>query len=170
MASSFSTNLGVEVMASGEKSGTWGDITNFNLNIVDRLVSLGDLTASDTTTDLRIRLDSPVSGSSNVQTGMFSVINVKDSGSDLCGNNTITIAPNTASRFFIIKNSLSGSRSAIITQGSGSTVTIANGNTDIVFCDGAGSGAAVTSVGDSIQLTNNAAIAAEATSLAIALG
>ena len=52
MASSFSTNLGVEVMASGEKSGTWGDITNFNLNIVDRLVSLGDLTASDTTTDL----------------------------------------------------------------------------------------------------------------------
>ena len=79
MASSFSTNLGGEVMASGEKSGTWGDITNFNLNIVDRLVSLGDLTASDTTTDLRIRLDSPTSGSSNVQTGMFSVINVKDS-------------------------------------------------------------------------------------------
>ena len=170
MASSFSTNLGVEVMASGEKSGTWGDITNFNLNIVDRLVSLGDLTASDTTTDLRIRLDSPTSGSSNVQTGMFSVINVKDSGSDLGGNNTVTIAPNTASKFFIIKNSLSGSRSAIITQGSGSTVPIANGNTDIVFCDGAGSGAAVTSVGDSLQLTNNAAIAAEATSLAIALG
>ena len=43
MASSFSSNLGVEIMASGEKSGTWGDITNFNLNIVDRLVSLGDL-------------------------------------------------------------------------------------------------------------------------------
>ena len=99
MASSFSTNLGVEIMASGEKSGTWGDITNLNLNIVDRLVAFGELTASDTTTDLTIRLASPVSGSSNVQTGMFSVVNLKDSGSDLGGNNTVTIAPNTASRF-----------------------------------------------------------------------
>jgi len=170
MASSFSTNLGVEIMASGEKSGTWGDITNLNLNIVDRLVAFGELTASDTTTDLTIRLASPVSGSSNVQTGMFSVVNLKDSGSDLGGNNTVTIAPNTASRFFIIKNSLSGSRSAIITQGSGSTVTIASGKIDIVFCDGAGSGAAVTSVGDSLQLVNNPALADEATSLAIALG
>jgi len=170
MASSFSTNLGAEIMSSGEKSGTWGDITNFNLNIVDRLVSMADLTASDTTTDLTIRVASPTSGSSNVQTGMYSVINLKDSGSDLGGNNTVTVAPNSASRFFIIKNSLSGSRSAIITQGSGATVTIANGNVDIVFCNGAGSGAAVTSVGDTLQLTNNAAIAAEATSLAIALG
>ena len=61
MASSFSTNLGVEVMASGEKSGAWGDITNLNLNILDRVVSYGELTASDTTTDLTIRLGSPTS-------------------------------------------------------------------------------------------------------------
>ena len=170
MASSFSTNLGVEVMASGEKSGTWGDITNFNLNIVDRLVSFGEVTASDLTTDLRIRPDSPTSGQSNVQAGMYSIINVKDSGSDLGGNNTVSIVPNTSSRFFIIKNSLSGSRSAIISQGSGSTVTIANGKIDLVFCNGAGSGAAVTSVGDVLQVANNADVADQATSLAIALG
>tara|TARA_R110001592_G_scaffold294763_2_gene564596 strand:+ start:2437 stop:2949 length:513 start_codon:yes stop_codon:yes gene_type:complete len=170
MASSFSTNLGVEVMASGEKSGAWGDITNLNLNILDRVVSYGVLTASDLTTTLTIRLASPTSGSSNVQTGMFTVILLKDSGSDLGGTNVVTIAPNSSSRFFIIKNSLSGSRSAQIKQGTGTTVTIANGNTDLVFCDGAGSGGAVTSVGDSLQLTNNTAVAGTATALSIALG
>ena len=92
MASSFSTNLGVEVMASGEKSGAWGDITNLNLNILDRVVSYGVLTASDLTTTLTIRLASPTSGG------------------------------------------------------------------------------AVTSVGDSLQLTNNTAVAGTATALSIALG
>ena len=114
--------------------------------IVDRVVSYGELTASDTTTDLTIRLGSPTSGSSNVQTGMYSVILLKDSGSDLGGNNTVTIAPNTSSRFFI------------------------NGSSDLVFCDGAGSGAAVTSVAASLDLNNNTAIAGTATALSIALG
>ena len=84
MASSFSTNLGVEIMASGEKSGTWGDVTNFNLNIVDRLVSFGEITASDTTTDLTIRVASPTSGSSNVQTfGDITDVLVQGSGSNV---------------------------------------------------------------------------------------
>ena len=87
MASSFSTNLGIEKPASGELSGTWGDVTNFNFDIFDRITGAADLTASDLTTDLTIRAASPTSGQSNVQTGMFSVINLKDSGSDLGGTN-----------------------------------------------------------------------------------
>jgi len=170
MASSFSTNLGIEKPATGELSGSWGDVTNFNFDIFDRVTGAADLTASDLTTDLTIRAASPTSGQSNVQTGMFAVINLKDSGSDLGGTNVVTIAPNTASKFFIIKNSLTGSRSAQIQQGSGTTVTITNGNTEILFADGAGSGGGVVSVGDSLQLTNNADVAGSATALAIALG
>ena len=170
MASSFSTNLGIEKPNTGELSGTWGDVTNFNFDIFDRVIGASDLTASDLTTDLTIRLGSPTSGSTNVQTGMFAVINLKDGGSDLGGTNVVTIAPNTSSKFFIIKNSLSGSRAATIQQGSGATVTIANGNTDIVFCDGNGSTAAVTGVGASINLADNSEVAGQATALAIALG
>ncbi len=33
MASSFSTNLGIEKPATGELSGSWGDVTNFNFDI-----------------------------------------------------------------------------------------------------------------------------------------
>ena len=32
MPSAYSTTLGIELMVTGEKSGTWGDITNTNLN------------------------------------------------------------------------------------------------------------------------------------------
>ena len=139
-------------------------------NIVNVATIHAETLVGDLTTTLTIRLASPTSGSSNVQTGMFTVILLNDSGSDLGGTNVVTIAPNSSSRFFIIKNSLSGLRSAQIKQGTGTTVTIANGNTDLVFCDGAGSGGAVTSVGDSLQLTNNTAVAATATALSIALG
>ena len=35
MPSSF-TDLGIELMATGENSGTWGDKTNTNLNIINQ--------------------------------------------------------------------------------------------------------------------------------------
>ena len=49
-------------------------------------------------------------------------------------------------------------------------MSIPNGNTDIVFCDGAGSAAAVTGVGASLNLADNSEVAGQATALAIALG
>ena len=36
MASSYTTTLGIELMVTGEKSGTWGDITNTNLDIIEQ--------------------------------------------------------------------------------------------------------------------------------------
>ena len=37
MASTF-TNLGVELMATGENAGTWGTKTNANLNLAEQLL------------------------------------------------------------------------------------------------------------------------------------
>ena len=34
MASAYSTDLKLELMVTGENSGTWGDKTNTNLNLV----------------------------------------------------------------------------------------------------------------------------------------
>jgi hypothetical protein len=36
MASSYS-DLGLELMATGENAGTWGDKTNANLNLIEQL-------------------------------------------------------------------------------------------------------------------------------------
>ena len=38
MASTF-TDLGIEIMATGENAGTWGDKTNTNLTIVNTAVA-----------------------------------------------------------------------------------------------------------------------------------
>ena len=56
---------------------------------------------------------------------------------------TLTIAPNTVSKVWIIENATSGSQSINISQGSGANVTIPNGDVKVVYSDGAGSGAAV---------------------------
>jgi ABC-type iron transport system FetAB permease component len=39
MASSYSTDLKLELMVTGENSGTWGDKTNANLNLVQQAVA-----------------------------------------------------------------------------------------------------------------------------------
>jgi hypothetical protein len=39
MASTFSTDLKLELMATGENAGTWGDITNDNLDLVQQAVA-----------------------------------------------------------------------------------------------------------------------------------
>jgi hypothetical protein len=39
MASSFSTDLKLELMVTGENAGTWGDKTNTNLNLVQQSVA-----------------------------------------------------------------------------------------------------------------------------------
>ena len=50
MASTYTTNGGIELIPTGEQSGTWGTTTNTNWNIVDRLTNgVGAITLSGTT-------------------------------------------------------------------------------------------------------------------------
>jgi hypothetical protein len=39
MASSYSTDLKLELMVTGENSGTWGDKTNTNLNLIQQAIA-----------------------------------------------------------------------------------------------------------------------------------
>ena len=147
MASNFTTHLGIEEMTTGEKSGTWGTITNYNWDIMDRIASykaVAITTNADTAT-LTVREASPGSGTENLQDGMYRV--VKFTGA-LDSNCTVTIAPNTTQVFFIIINATtdsgsSGPYSVILSQGSGANITVENGKSAVVYCDGAGGGAAV---------------------------
>ena len=154
MASTFTTNFGLEEIGSGEQSGTWGDTTNFNFDILDRIVAYKAVALSGTTHNLTVREASPGSGTENLQDGMHRVI--KFTGA-LGGDNTITVAPNTAATYFIFENATtdsgsSGPYSVIISQGSGANVTIENGRNAIVYCDGAGSGAAVINALGDLQV------------------
>ena len=74
MASSYTTNFGIEEMATGDQSGAWGTTTNYNFDILDRVASYTSVALSGTTHTLTVRAASPTSGSSNVQDGMYRVI------------------------------------------------------------------------------------------------
>jgi hypothetical protein len=70
-------------------------------------------------------------------------------GGSPSGTNTVTVTPNDQSKqYFIVNNS---GQSVIISQGSGSNVTVVDGSTDIIYCDGAGSGAAVVSLSSDLS-------------------
>ena len=168
MASSYSTSLGIEKMATGDQSGAWGTTTNHNWDILDRIsayTSVAITTNADTAT-LTVREASPGSGTENLQDGMYRV--VKFTGA-LDSNCTVTIAPNTAKVFFIITNATtdsgsSGPYSVILSQGSGANITVANGKSAVVYCDGAGGGAAV------VDAISNLAVATVTTSGTVTTG
>lgn len=153
MPSTFSTNFAIEKPATGEQSGTWGTTSNHNFDIFDRLAGFKSVTLSSTTETLQVRPASPSQGSSNLEDGMFRAIKFADGG-DIGGTVNLTVAPNTASCFFLLQNALSGSRDISVGQGTGANVTVTNGQSAIVYCDGGGSGAIVYSVGDNLSMSN----------------
>ncbi len=136
MASSYTSNTGIEKPATGEQAGTWGDTTNANFDIIDaaingiKAVTLSGTTHTLTTTD---GLDS-----SAVSDGAHKVILLGGSPS---GTNTITISPNDAAKVYLINNTTN--QTATFTQGSGGNVSIAAGASAWIYADGAGSGAQV---------------------------
>lgn len=132
MASTYTTNTGIELIATGEQSGTWGDTTNVNLQIIDRLTNgVGAITLSGTTHTL-------TTSDGALSDGQYQVLVF---GGTPSGTNTVTISPNDQQKVFFAKNE--SGESVILTQGSGGDVTIANGNAAIVYADGGGAGAAV---------------------------
>ena len=77
MASSYTTNYGIEKIGSGEQSGAWGTTTNHNLDILDRIASFKAVAISGSTHTLTVREASPDSGTENLQDGMFRVISAQ---------------------------------------------------------------------------------------------
>jgi hypothetical protein len=169
MASTYTTGFGIEKIGSGEQDGAWGDTTNHNLDILDRIASykaVAITTNADTAT-LTVREASPGSGTENLQDGMYRVVKFTGALDSAC---TITIAPNTAPAWFIIENATSGSQSLILSQGSGANVTVQNGKNVVIYCDGAGSGAAVVNALSDLQIATLEVTGAAALDGAVTIG
>lgn len=166
MPSTFTTNTGIEKPGSGEQSGTWGITANTNFDIIDRAVNgVGAVSLAGTTHTLTT-LDGTLSN------GMFKVLVF---GGTPSGTNTVTISPNDAQKLYFVRN-VSG-ESVVLTQGSGATVTVVDGDAAVVYADGAGAGAAVVRLDalfPALQASNNLSDVADAsisrTNLGVAIG
>ena len=141
MPSTYTANAGIELPANGEQSSTWGNTVNDNMTIIDRLTNgVGAITLSGTTHTL-------TTSDGTASDGHYNVLVLGGSPS---GTNTVTISPNDAQHVYIVKNG--SGQTATFTQGSGANVSVLNGTTKIIYCDGAGSGAVVTDVTGSLDL------------------
>ena len=124
MASTY-TNLGLELMATGENAGTWGTKTNANLNLAEQLLGgfkIQTLNAAGTganTTALAIE-DGALTGAAQNRVIILGAV----SPEAITGNKVVTF-PLLTETFYFIKNSTSGAYTVQLkaVSGSGGTVT-----------------------------------------------
>jgi len=165
--STFTTNFGFEEIATGDQSGSWGDTTNFNYDILDRITSYKAVALSDASTaTLTVREASPGTGTENLQDGMYRVIKFTGTLSQNC---TITIAPNSTAAYFIFINGTTGGFSLLFSQGSGANYTLPADASATVYCDGAGAGAVVASANSDPLTTRGDLLYRDATNLSARL-
>ena len=165
MASTYTDNLGIEKIATGEKAGTWGDTTNTNFDLIDEAINgivAITLDSSHTTSGGALSLPITDGASSN---GRNFFIELTDGG-DIGGTGFVQLTPSNAEKIAIIKNSLSGSQNALVFQGTydaARDLQIDNGTTVIVKFPGTGSTTTVTEIlpkgGASSSTTGNSATA-----------
>jgi len=118
MASNY-TGLGVQLMTTGEKAGTWGTLTNTNWNIIEQ-ISGGYVSIACNTTGATTLAVSDGAATDANQVG-HRIINLTAS---LAGNITVTI-PLDVQQMYVIKNSTTNAYTVEFkyVSGSGSSVT-----------------------------------------------
>lgn len=131
MPSTYSTNLRIQLMQTGEKSGEWGDITNTNLgNVIEQALTYQSTVAvadSSTPTDL-----TSVDGTSVGDTARS--LYIKLTGALTA---TRTVRCPQLKHLYIVQNATTGSQSVSFTSTAGGAgVTIPNGTSTMVYCDG----------------------------------
>ncbi len=146
MAITYVNDLRLSEMGTGDNSGTWGTVTNTNLELIGEALGFG---TEAITTNADTHASTIADGSTDPVRAMY----VKYTGT-LDSACTITIGPNTVNKFYYIENATSGSQNIIISQGSGANVTIPAGDVKAVYLDGAGSGAAVTDAFASLSVVD----------------
>jgi len=117
MASTY-TDLGIELMQTGENAGTWGTKTNANLSLIEQLTggfATVDIAGSAGSQALTI-VDGNTTGTAQQRIIEFT--------GTITGNRQITI-PNDVETFYILKNSTSGAFTVEFKYetGSGSSAT-----------------------------------------------
>jgi hypothetical protein len=149
MASTF-TNLGVELMATGENAGTWGTKTNANLQLAEQLLggfkiqTLNAAGSGANTTALTVE-DGGLTGAAQNRVIILGAV----SPEAITGNKVVTF-PLLTETFYFIKNSTSGAYTVQLKAESGSGDTVTFGTTDkgykLLYLDGVGTNTGVIEI------------------------
>jgi hypothetical protein len=126
MASTYSTNLAIELIGTGDQAGAWGNTTNTNLGtLIEQAISGYVTQAVATGTDTSITIPN---GASGVARNMF--IELTGTG----GASTNLIVPANKKLYFIYNNTSSGQVTVKVAGQTG--VSVPNGVKMILVCNG----------------------------------
>ena len=128
MPSSYSTDLKLELMVTGENSGTWGDKTNTNLNLLQQAIAGFQSIALTSTNTTLAMTDATISDARNA---------VLQFTGTITANCTVFVASGIE-KTYIIDNATTGAFTVALNQVGGSSVIW--GTTDkgykIIYLDG----------------------------------
>jgi hypothetical protein len=129
MPSTYSTDLKLELMVTGEKAGLWGDITNTNLNILQQAIAGYEAIALNATTGATLTFSNGTTSDG------------KNAVLDLTGTITTSVnvvIPDGIEKTYIVRNSTSGAHDVVVKTATGTGVTF--DTTDkgfkLIFADG----------------------------------
>ncbi len=127
MASSYSTDLKLELMVTGENSGTWGDKTNTNLNLVQQAVA--GFEAIDCAS-ANVTLAMTNGTLSNARNAVLKLTGT------LAGTRVVT-CPDSIEKTYIVQDATTRSGNTLTFKtASGTGVTLVAGKTHVIYVDG----------------------------------
>jgi hypothetical protein len=129
MASSYSTDLKLELMVTGENAGTWGDITNTNLNILQQAIAGYSSITLNATTGATLTFSNGIQSD-----GKNAVLNLAGT----LTSSVNVIIPDTIEKTYTVKNSTSGAYAVTFktTSGTGATWSTTDKGTKLLYSDG----------------------------------
>jgi hypothetical protein len=126
MPSTYTTQARLEDIANGEKSGSWGDITDTNIGLIEEFISgLASVTHDDTA---NYSLTTANAATDESRPMMCEI------GGALTAQRNV-VCP-TLTKLFFVKNATTGGFDIVFKTTAGTGITIPNGETMIVYCDG----------------------------------
>lgn len=132
MPSTYSPNLKIQLMATGEKTGQWGALTNINLgNVIEQALTYqSSVTVADTVAPTNLVSVEGTSVGDNARSLYIKLVGA------LTAARTVRTIP--ANHFYIVENATTGGFNiSFISQAAGSVgVSIPAGTTAMLYCDG----------------------------------
>jgi hypothetical protein len=129
MASSYSTDLKLELMVTGENAGTWGDITNTNLNILQQAIAgYSSITLNATTGATLVFSNGLESNGKNAVLNLAGTIT----------SSVNVVIPDGVEKTYTVKNSTTGAFAVTFktTSGTGATWSTTDKGTKLLYSDG----------------------------------
>ena len=129
--STYSTNLKIELMTTGENSGTWGDITNTNLGtaLEQAVVGYGNV---DYVSDANLTIS--ITNSNASQPARALVLNVTSTFGSLTQTRELVVP--TSQKQYIVQNNTTGGQSITVKTSAGTGITVPNGRKAHLYVNG----------------------------------